>query len=72
VSRQEAHEILRQAAMRAYQNNTTLFEELVKDERVMKYFSEHELRDILRPENYLGTALERVERVVKWVREVVG
>lgn len=71
VGRQEAHEILRQAAMRAYEGNTTLLEELLKDEKIMKYFSEEELREILRPENYLGTAIERVEKVTKWVREVV-
>lgn len=72
VGRQEAHEILRQAAMRAYENNSSLLDELLKDERVMKYFREDELREILKPENYLGTAKERVERVVKWVNEVLG
>jgi len=72
VNRQEAHEILRQAAMRAYENSTSLIDELLKDERVMKYFSEEEMREILKPENYLGTALERIDRVVEWVREVVG
>ncbi len=72
VGRQEAHEILRQAAMRAYENGTTLLDELLKDETIMRFFSEEELREILRPEKYVGTAVERVERVVEWVREVVG
>lgn len=72
MGRQEAHEILRQAAMRAYENNSTLLDELLKDEVVMRYFKEEELRNILKPENYLGTAIERIERVVEWVREVVG
>ncbi len=71
VGRQEAHEILRQAAMRAYEHNSSLLEELLKDERIMKYFREDELRKMLKPENYLGTAKERVERVVKWVNEVI-
>lgn len=71
VGRQEAHEILRQAAMRAYENNSSLLDDLLKDERVMKYFKEDELREILKPENYLGTARERVERVVRWVNEVL-
>ncbi|MBO8180819.1 MAG: adenylosuccinate lyase [Archaeoglobus sp.] len=71
VSRQEAHEILRQAAMRAYEHNSSLLEELLKDGRIMKYFREDELREILKPENYLGTAKERVERVVKCVNEVI-
>jgi len=71
VGRQEAHEILRQASMMAYQHNSSLLEELLKDQRVMKYFREDELREMLKPENYLGTAKERIERVVKWVNEVL-
>jgi len=63
--------ILRQASMMAYQHNSSLLEELLKDQRVMKYFREDELREMLKPENYLGTAKERIERVVKWVNEVL-
>lgn len=72
VSRQEAHEIIRQASMRAYANLTTLLEELLKDEAVMKYFTKEELEGILRPENYLGTAKRRVEEVLKWVNTLLG
>ncbi|WP_202320627.1 adenylosuccinate lyase [Archaeoglobus neptunius] len=72
VSRQEAHEILRQASMRAYENGTTLYKELIRDERIMRYFKAEELEEIVKPENYLGTAAERVDRVVKWVEEVLG
>ncbi len=72
VSRQEAHEILRRAAMRAYERNTTLLDELIEDKEVMKYFTAEELKNILDPERYLGTALERVERVAEWVKEMVG
>lgn len=71
VERQKAHEMLRQASMRAYENKTTLFDELVKDEEIMKYFSKEELKEILNPENYLGTAKRRIEKVVEWVKEVV-
>ncbi|RLI79005.1 adenylosuccinate lyase [Archaeoglobales archaeon] len=71
VERQKAHEILRQVSMRAYENKTTLFEELVKNDEIMKYFSKEELKKILDPENYLGTAKERIEKVARWVREVV-
>lgn len=71
MGRQEAHEIVRNASMRAYENNTSLLEELLKDETVRRYLSEEELRELLKPENYLGTAKERVERVVKWVESII-
>ncbi len=71
LSRQEAHEIVRRASMRAYENDTSLLDELLKDEVVKRYLSEEELRELLKPENYLGTAEKRVEMVVRWVREVV-
>ena len=71
VERQKAHEMLRQASMRAYENKTTLFDELIKDKEIMKYFNKEELKEILNPENYLGTAKERIERVAKWVEEVM-
>jgi len=71
VGRQIAHELVRQVAMRAYANNTSLLEELLKDETIMKYFTRKELEELLKPENYLGTAKERVKKVVKWVKEVL-
>lgn len=72
LGRQEAHEIVRNASMRAYENNTTLLEELLKDEIVKKYLSEEELRELLKPENYLGTAKERIDRVVEWIKGAIN
>ncbi len=71
VSRQQAHEMLRRTSMRAYENGTSLLDELVEDEEIMKYFTRDELENLLKPENYIGTAVRRVERVVEWVKEVV-
>lgn len=72
VDRQEAHEILRKASLRAYANKSSLLEELLKEENVLKYLKEEELTELLKPENYLGTALERIEIVVDWVRKTVN
>ncbi|MCS7119320.1 MAG: adenylosuccinate lyase [Archaeoglobaceae archaeon] len=69
--RQMAHEILREASMRAYVNSTSLLDELLKYGDIMKYFTAEELSNLLKPENYLGTALERIEKVVEWVYEVL-
>ncbi|MEM0302015.1 MAG: adenylosuccinate lyase [Archaeoglobaceae archaeon] len=72
VDRQEAHEILRRASMRAYANKSSLLEELIADKNVLKYLKKEELSELLKPENYLGTALERIEMVVDWVRKTVN
>lgn len=72
VDRQEAHELLRMASMRAYANKSSLLEELMEDKNVLKYLKKEELSELLKPENYLGTALERIEMVVDWVRKTVN
>ncbi len=72
VDRQEAHEILRVASLRAYANKSSLLEELLKEERVLRYLEKEELAELLKPEKYLGTALERVEKVVEWVKRTVN
>lgn len=71
VNRQIAHELLRRVSLRAYVNKTSLYEELLKEEIVMNYFTKEELLELLKPENYLGTAKERVEKVVEWVQSVL-
>ncbi|HIP58514.1 MAG TPA: adenylosuccinate lyase [Archaeoglobus profundus] len=72
VNRQEAHELLRRASMRAYENKTPLLDELLKEEKIRKYFTEEELSMLLRPENYLGTAKKKIENVVRWVSELIN
>jgi adenylosuccinate lyase len=72
VSRQKAHELIRKVAMRAYEKNSTLLEELLADEKIMRYFTKDELDELLKPENYLGTAKKRVERVVEWIRSILN
>lgn len=71
LSRQEAHEIVRNASMRAYENDTSLLGELLRDEVVRSYLREEELKELLKPENYLGTAKDRIDIVVEWIRNVV-
>ncbi len=72
LGRQEAHELVRNASMRAYEKGTGLLDELLKNEVVRKYLSEEELRELLKPENYLGTARERIDKVVEWIKGVIN
>ncbi len=66
-SRQEAHEIVRKLAMTAYGERKHLKDVIIESE-LMKFFSEEEIEELLKPENYLGTAEERIEKVVETVK----
>lgn len=66
LGRQRAHEAVRRAAMEARERGRPFAEVLAK--RLKGAVSERELNRLLRPENYLGTARERVDRVVKELR----
>ena len=68
MGRQEAHELLRQASMRVVKQNKSLKEVLIKDEIIKKKFTEKELDWYLDPKNYLGTAVEQVENIIKTLR----
>lgn len=71
VSRQEAHEILRKNAMKAYGENRPLKDVLIEDERILRYLSPEEIDSLLKPENYLGTSVERIELIVKKARMII-
>ncbi len=69
MGRQEAHEKLRRLAQRCWREGRSLKSVLLEDEEVMNLASEEELDEWLDPRNYLGTAVEQVERVVRSLRE---
>ena len=69
MGRQEAHEKLRCLAQRCWREGRSLKSVLLEDEEVMNLASEEELDEWLDPRNYLGTAVEQVERVVRSLRE---
>ncbi|ADC66548.1 adenylosuccinate lyase [Ferroglobus placidus DSM 10642] len=69
MSRQQAHELLRKLSMKAYEEDKHLKEVLLEDETIRRFFSEEEIEELIKPENYLGTALERIDRVVESVKD---
>jgi adenylosuccinate lyase len=64
VGRQEAHEIVRQCAMKARETGIHMKDALIQNETVSRYIPEHEIAHIMNPDNYIGTAVEQVESVV--------
>jgi len=65
VGRQVAHEAVRQAAMKAVENDLNFTDTLSHDDTISQALSEQELREALNPKNYTGSAPEIVERIIK-------
>jgi adenylosuccinate lyase len=70
LGRQEAHEILRQAAGAAFVSGRTLYEVLLENKQVTAVLSSRELEKLLDPAEYIGTAVAQVKNVLKKYRRV--
>ncbi len=69
MGRQRAHEMMRRLAMECWEEKRSLREVMLEDEEARGLATEAELDDWLRPENYIGTAIQQVERVVQTLGE---
>ncbi len=68
LSRQEAHELLRKLAMKAFKENRE-FKDVVVESEVVDYLSKEEIEEILTPEKYIGSAVELVDRAIEKSRK---
>jgi len=67
--RQKGHEAVREAAMRAHEEGLSMEEALVENDEVTEWLDEDEIERILKPDDYIGTSVERVEEVVERLSE---
>ena len=65
IGRQEGHELLRQAAIKARNENLYIKDILIENEEVKTNFSQEELEDLLDPHKYIGKAIEQVDNLIK-------
>jgi adenylosuccinate lyase len=68
MSRQEAHELLRALTIRSEAEKQLFSKILLKDKTVSEKLSEKEIKKMLNPRNYLGTAVKQVDFVIKKTR----
>jgi len=68
MGRQEAHELMREKAVEAYNEGEEYREVLKRSGRVLERLSEDEIEEALNPRNYIGTAIEQVEMVLEKAR----
>ena len=65
IGRQEGHEILRQAAIKAINEDKYMKEILIENEDIKDKFSKEELDELLDPHKYIGLAVKQVENLSK-------
>jgi adenylosuccinate lyase len=65
MGRGDAHELMRKIALKAVEEEKTLKEIFIIENKKLKLLSEKEINYALNPENYLGVTDEIIDRVVK-------
>lgn len=64
IGRQEGHEILRKAAIKAKDENRFIKDILLESKKIAEKFSKAELDELLDPNKYIGKAIKQVENLV--------
>ncbi|NVM43523.1 MAG: adenylosuccinate lyase [Candidatus Lokiarchaeota archaeon] len=68
IGRQEGHEILRNAVIKAKKENRLLKEILIENPKIEEVFTKTEIESLLNPHNYLGKAVEQTENILKFLK----
>jgi adenylosuccinate lyase len=68
MGRQEAHEVVRECALKSYRDGRPFREMLLADKTVAKSLSAADLDAALDPQSYIGTAVEQVEAALKKIK----
>jgi len=69
IGRQEGHELLRQASIKARKEKIFMKDILFANNKIKKNFTKEELEEIFNPHNYIGKAVEQVENLVEFLNE---
>ena len=64
IGRQEGHEILRKAAIKAKNENILIKEILYENPKIKEVLSNDEIDELLDPHKYIGKALEQTENIL--------
>jgi len=69
VGRQEAHELVRTAAMKAHDTGQHFKNVLLETPDIARYLTATDIENLVNPDKYIGTAVEQVEVLVAKLRE---
>jgi len=65
MGRQQAHELVRECAMESNNKNKPFMAVLEKNRKIGRLLSAQEIEDALKPEKYVGTAVEQVDAAIR-------
>ncbi|MFO7618609.1 MAG: adenylosuccinate lyase [Thermoplasmata archaeon] len=68
IGRQEAHEMMRKLSLKAADSGTHLRDQMLADESASNMFKPEEIDAILDPKNYIGEAINIVDKALKDLR----
>ena len=69
IGRQEGHELLRQAAIKARNDNLYMKDILMENKMIKEKFSKEELNEIFDPNKYIGKSIEQVDILIKTLKD---
>jgi adenylosuccinate lyase len=69
IGRQDAHELLRRAAIKAQDEDRFMMEILLEDDKIQNKFTKEEMEDLFDPHKYIGKAVEQTENLVSYIKE---
>jgi adenylosuccinate lyase len=69
IGRQDAHELLRKINIKARDDELPIKEILLQTNEITSNFNENEIDEMLKPENYIGTAVIQVESLFKKLKD---
>ncbi len=70
IGKQTAHKLVYRISMDAIKKKKSFEEELFENEKVRAILSEEEIKELLKPENYIGLAPQKVDYVLENVRKL--
>ncbi|TXT61182.1 MAG: Adenylosuccinate lyase [Promethearchaeota archaeon] len=69
IGRQDGHELLRRAAIKAREEDRFMMEILLEDEKIQNKFTKEEMEDLFDPHKYIGQAVEQTENLLSYIKE---
>jgi len=69
IGRQEGHEILRQAAIKAINENRFIEDILNDNSNIKEKFTKEELKELLDPHKYIGLAIPQVDQLLETLKK---
>jgi len=68
IGRQEAHELLRKAAIKAREENRLIKDILSENKEINDKFNEKQLDELFDPQKYIGKSIEQVENLLRYLK----